>query len=429
MDGALFNEVAFCDLAKSTCTRSWLWDGFIGHRQLTLFTAFPKTGKTTLLSALLAKRNPHDAADANLTRQDGSRNRKNSGGDSTADNPTHENSGSSLIPNSCEFGDEAAPSVATLFPCHMVTSPSLAGRRVLPGPSVVASEEPADLWLERGRALGFRDDTVFFCRPFAGKPKPAQLAALCERIAGLKQTRGIDLVIFDSLVNFLPRGAENNPDLLIEAMTPLRRLCEAGLAVVAAHHPAKGSILGGPNARGTVALTGFVDIALELRLVAPHDKHDRRRHLTAWSRFPDTPPALLIELTEDGQDYRVLGLPDEAGSDFWPGLRQVLEEARRRLDRPSILAAWPSEHPAPSDSTLYRLLESAAARGQLCRDGAGERNDPYRYWLPHRTAELAADIACRLDDLHRAQLLSLPPEVRRAAELESAAVEWDEEGR
>ena len=66
------------------------------------------------------------------------------------------------------------------------------------------------------------------------------------------------------------------------------------------------------------------------------------------------------------------------------------------------------------------------ARGPVCRDGEGSKGDPYRYWLPQKSAELAADLSCRLDDLHRAQLLSLPPEVRRAAELESSAVEWDE---
>jgi hypothetical protein len=54
-------------------------------------------------------------------------------------------------------------------------------------------------------------------------------------------------------------------------------------------------------------------------------------------------------------------------------------------------------------------LETAVARGLLCRDGAGRDGDPYRYWLPQKEAQFASDLRCRLDDLHRAQLLSLPP--------------------
>ena len=89
---------------------------------------------------------------------------------------------------------------------------------------------------------------------------------------------------------------------------------------------------------------------------------------------------------------------------------------------------WRQLAAAPSPMTLRRLCEEATARGLVCRDGAGRKRDPYRHWLPQKEAELAADIGCRLDDLTRAQLLSLPPEVRRAAELESAAVQWDEDG-
>jgi hypothetical protein len=31
---------------------------------------------------------------------------------------------------------------------------------------------------------------------------------------------------------------------------------------------------------------------------------------------------------------------------------------------------------------LWQLLERAVERGELKRDGAGTKNDPFRYWLP-----------------------------------------------
>jgi len=66
----------------------------------------------------------------------------------------------------------------------------------------------------------------------------------------------MDLAVFDSLVHFLPPGAENNADLLVESLAPLRALAEAGVAVLAMHHPAKHCASADHAARGTVALPG-----------------------------------------------------------------------------------------------------------------------------------------------------------------------------
>ena len=85
-------------------------------------------------------------------------------------------------------------------------------------PSAIVSEEPWHIWRARGRSLAFRDDTTLFCRPFLGKPTRDQLKSLCDRLGDLHTTNGMDLAVFDSLVHFLPRGAENNPDLLVESL-------------------------------------------------------------------------------------------------------------------------------------------------------------------------------------------------------------------
>jgi hypothetical protein len=353
-----FGEVAYGDLAELEPTCPWLWQGLIAPTQFTLLTSPPKTGKTTLLAALLAKRKSES---------------------------------------------------------------TLAGLAVTPGPSAIVSEEPRHIWRARGKSLAFRDDTVLFCRPFLGKPSLDELRALCKRLADLHQERGTDLAVFDSLVHFLPRGAENNPDLLVDALAPVRRLAEAGVAVLALHHPAKHAPPGEHSARGTVALPGYVDISLELRLVNARDKTDRRRYLSAASRWPETPPLLLVELTQVGSDYRVLDIPDDALESHWPGLRIVLEDAYRKLELAEILEQWPGDHEAPSRPTLQRLLDKALARALVCRAGSGRRQDAYRYWLPQKEAQMQSDFRCQLDELHRAQLAALDPEVRRRAELESAA--------
>jgi hypothetical protein len=41
------------------------------------------------------------------------------------------------------------------------------------------------------------------CRPFAGRPSFAQWSELIDRLAGLKDAGGVDLVAIDSLSHFL----------------------------------------------------------------------------------------------------------------------------------------------------------------------------------------------------------------------------------
>ena len=40
--------------------------------------------------------------------------------------------------------------------------------------------------------------------------------------------------------------------------------------------------------------------------------------------------------------------------------------------------------PAPDQGSLCRWLSRAVESGQVCREGSGRRNDPFRYWLPQR---------------------------------------------
>ena len=168
-----FGEISYRDLQHAVAARHWLWHGFVGPGQITLLSSQWKMGKTSLLALLMARR-----------REGG----------------------------------------------------TLADLSVTAGPSAVVSEEPADLWRERGQRLGFRDDTTFFCRPFAGKPTIAQIDALCGRLLELRAANGTDLAVFDPLSHFLPRGAENNADILLDAAPPLRRLADAGMAVALLHH-------------------------------------------------------------------------------------------------------------------------------------------------------------------------------------------------
>src|SRR5437868_8518404 len=120
---------------------AWLWQGYLAPGNVTLLTSQWKSGKTTLLSVLLA--------------------RLGSGG-------------------------------------------QLAGLPVLPGKAAVVSEEAPAHWLRRAEKLGIGNHVCWLCRPFRGKPTRPEWLALLDRLLALRRTHGIELVAIDPLAMFLP---------------------------------------------------------------------------------------------------------------------------------------------------------------------------------------------------------------------------------
>jgi AAA domain len=307
---------------------TWLWHGYLAPGNLTLLTAQSKTGKTTLLSVLLA--------------------RLKDGGD-------------------------------------------LAGLAVTAGKAVVLSEESRGKWHKRHRKLDL-GHVVFFCRPFRRRPRLAEWEALLDHVADLHRQHGFGLVVVDTLTTLLPGRCESNAATLIDALLPVQHLAERGLSVLLLHHPRKGLVLSGQAARGSGALPAFVNISLEMSLCDRANDQDRRRRLVGFSHHDETPRQLVLELNAEGTDYRAVNgdAPDEFLED-WAHLRLVLEDAPDKWTRQQILEAWSNDFPRPSGSTLWRWLQRAVALKLLCQEGSGRRKDPFLYWLPEREAQWRAD--------------------------------------
>jgi hypothetical protein len=333
--------------AAAGAPTAWLWHGYLAPGSVTLLTGELKSGKTTLAAVLLAK---------------------------------------------------------------MKAGGELAGRPLRAGRAVVVSEEPIAHWERRSGELGLVDHVGWYCRPFKGKkPRPAEWSAFVEDLAALRPERGVELVVIDSLAAFFPGGGENHAGCMLEALLPLQRLTAAGMAVLPLHHPRKGRSPAGQTSRGSGALTGYVDIIIEMRRGRRGARDDRRRKLQAFSRFPETPRQLAVELNPAGSDYLALGtFEDPAFADTWRGLERVLAEAPHKLTRRELRKHWSGPR-VPDDSTLYRWLDRAAAEGLVRVSGLGTRRDPLRYWLPAREAEWRQDpFAC----LHMPELFASNAECR-----------------
>lgn len=298
----------------------WLWQYYLAPGSLTLLTGQWKCGKTTLLALLL--------------------DRMRSGG-------------------------------------------SLLGFAVRPGKALVISEESREVWQRRFHKLGFGKHVCLICQPFSSKPTAAQWQALLGRIAELHDRFGFDLVVIDSLARFLPGCSENSSGLVLQHLHPLLELTRRGLAVLLVHHPTKGLIRPGQAARGSGALGALADITIEMHWYRGAADEDRRRRLLAWSRHDGTPLQLVIERNAEGTDYVNHGDEEQAGfEEQWRILQDLLLAAQGKLTRQEVRERWPDGADRPAGNTLWRWLERAVAGGRVNRDGTGERDDAFRYWLP-----------------------------------------------
>jgi hypothetical protein len=299
---------------------SWLWHGLLAPGNLTLLTSPPKSGKTTLLAALLAR---------------------------------------------------------------LQTGGALLGLPVAAGKALVVSEEPAKLWHLRRQRFAFGDAICWLCRPFPGKPTAAQWQALLDRIGELHAQHRFDLVALDTLSALLPGHDESNAGTMIERLLPLQALAANGPSLFLAHHPSKRASAAGMAARGSGALTSVADIVLEMHWYRRGDEEDRRRRLYGWSRYDATPRQLVIELSAAGSDYLCHGpAAEDEYRQGWQVVYDVLAGALTKLTLKEIRQDWPPAGPPPSEISLYRWLERAVAQGQVCRDGTGRKSAPHRYWLP-----------------------------------------------
>jgi hypothetical protein len=186
---------------------------------------------------------------------------------------------------------------------RMARGGQLAGLEVARSRAAIVSEGRRENWRRRHDLLQFGDDLVFLCRPFEARSTLQTWRALVDHLARLGKQEAIDLVVIDPLAQFLPGAAENSSCAILDALQPFEQLTAAGQSVLLLHHPRKGENAPGQAARGSGALCSSVDILLEMKLPPACQPQDRRRKLLAWSRYDETPRERVIELSHDGTDY------------------------------------------------------------------------------------------------------------------------------
>ncbi len=187
-------------------------------------------------------------------------------------------------------------------------------------------------------------------------------------LAGFIKQHNIILVVFDTLNAFWSVVDENNAGQVTQAIKPILQLArDSGATVLLIHHSRKAEGDYGDEIRGSGALFSLLDTALILK------RHtvDIQRRLTIISRYPESPPELLLELREHG--YVSLG--DPAKNDKAAKLTKLADALTNTPMKVEDLAVKAGVAVKPA----YALLDLLVEQGKAVRGGTGKRGAPFLY--------------------------------------------------
>jgi DNA-binding transcriptional ArsR family regulator len=179
----------------------------------------------------------------------------------------------------------------------------------------------------------------------------------------------------------LAADEENQAGAVLAAMAPVLRAASEGLSVLVIAHERKAGAADPVTAvRGSSALTGVVDIVVEVT-TGPANLPASARVIRAVGRFDETPSELVID---DG--YQVLG---------------SMTEATAACERERILQCLASDDGMTADevaealdlsrATALRRLKELHEAGQVVRSGQGRKGDPYVWYLAKGEYSLSAE--------------------------------------
>lgn len=249
------------------------------------------------------------------------------------------------------------------------------GRAIRPTPVVYVAEEGASTWLSKVDAEP-SDLRVLVRENAWPKPSWPDLVAAAVQEA---EAAAAGLLVIDTLPFWaaLAGDGEKDAGVMLRAFEPLVEAASTGLAVLVVHHHRKGGGDDGDALRGSSAIAGSPDVILELERLPGDDPPPRQRLLAAVGRWPQTPPALIVEHDAGTRGWRLV---DQAPSK---------RSARAAGDRARLLEALAQ---APDGLTRGELTEALDADWRqfkseldnlenVTRVGAGKKGEPHRWML------------------------------------------------
>jgi DNA-binding transcriptional ArsR family regulator len=299
-----------CVTEANPCRANWLWRGYLAPGSLSLLAGRPKVGKSTAVFGLLAAL---------------------AAGRPYLDLETRESG------------------------------------------AVLLSEEREGTLAEKARRFSLDGRIDLLMRH---QVRGATWQEVVDRAVDHARTNDLGLLVVDTFNAWtgLRGDDESKAGAVHEALEPLTVAAGHGLAVLIVAHQRKAQGAYGEAVRGSNALTGGVDVVVELER-APTELGAAARVLRAVSRYGATPEELAAELV--GETYSARG---------------DLEHLSAEHERGEVLDAIPDEGESTitdiaeqtgiAKGTVGRRLEELREAGTLERCGAGKKGDPYRFRRP-----------------------------------------------
>jgi DNA-binding transcriptional ArsR family regulator len=195
-----------------------------------------------------------------------------------------------------------------------------------------------------------------------------------------------DIVIVDTIRRFMPPKDENDSASVSLALAPFVDLQQElpRTAIVLVHHTKKSLSSDGEitDIAGSHAFTAEVDAIL---LLAPVREHKRQRILTpiAGRLWSFSPEPLVLELSEDASEYRVVGTAEEVLPEtLAQSTKEKILLALRVLESATVdeIAEYLQEHREHIPKrTIHHHLAQLYTEGAVNREGRGTRAEPYTY--------------------------------------------------
>jgi hypothetical protein len=269
---------------------------------------------------------------------------------------------------------------------QLVAGERFAGIETAPAGVLLLTEERRDTLAEKARILGLVSFPPLLL-PNGGNELRRPMHVLMRHDAGAvawpelvrqamtychQHELGVLVVdTWDRWTN-LRGDAENAAGAVNEALEPLQYAAASGLAVLIVTHQRKSAGEFGDAVRGSNALTGGVDVVVELeRPLASFSLGPHARVLRAVSRFSSTPDELFLELDDVNNGFAAIESPEQVKA-----ASERLRVAEAASGSTSKEIAEAVELPA---ATVRRHLNFLLEAGYVERSGSGKRGDGFRW--------------------------------------------------
>jgi len=259
---------------------------------------------------------------------------------------------------------------------------------------VYLTEDPEIIWRERVKEFPELHTSTFILNNFS-RVHPEHWVRELRKLEP-------DVVVVDTIRRFVPAKDENDSASVSVALAPLVDLQHhlPRTAIVLVHHTKKNLSTDGEitDIAGSHAYTAEVDAIF---LLAPVRENKYQRILTpvAGRFWKFTPEPLVLELSESGTEYRVLGTVAEVLP-----LTQAQNAKQKVLNAMKVLGKATADEIAEylraggefvASSHLRNMLAELVHDGKLLRSGDGKRGNPYIYSIPpdpNDTPSVSSDV-------------------------------------